>query len=436
MNLTSEDTRLHPVTIHAMPFVPGQAEGVLCIGPQRVEANSIVVLRWWEIRQVYQRPAAVIVVGYAPLAHPMIRLFGMGVPTVVVTEQQAAGLVAGQPLVVDASRGMITSEGHANVAMDVPPAIDPGETLQTADGCKVVLRTSVGSLESAQRAKQFGASGIGLVRSERFNPDDGSLPDTDFYQTQLGQICEAVAPMPVTVRLLDIAADKCPTWLGEVPGMQGPLGLKGVRLYNMEPVRQVVMAELEAINALAGQYPLSVMLPYVVHPEEFLQWQNEIRRHLPAELPVGSMVETPIAALALPEFLQLADFVAIGCNDLMQCLFAADRDITEVGHMLDPYSPFLYRFMHQLAESINEEDISRVQLCGLLSQFPGVMPIMLGLGYRQFSVEPYLIPYLAESIRQTNLVDAGRLAEDVCQARHSDTVRVRLGMSSGKILFR
>lgn len=75
---SSQATMTHPTIIHAIPFVPGQAEGRLCFGPQAVEANSIVVLHWWEIKQLNTRPAAVIVVGYAPLAHPMIRLFGLG----------------------------------------------------------------------------------------------------------------------------------------------------------------------------------------------------------------------------------------------------------------------------------------------------------------------------------------------------------------------
>lgn len=215
--------------------------------------------------------------------------------------------------------------------------------------------------------------------------------------------------------------------------MQGPLGLKGPRLYEYEPVRQVVLAELTALNALAEQYPLSLMLPYIVLPDEFLHWREVIVEHLSVAMPIGTMIETPAAALALPEFMQLADFVAIGCNDLMQCLFAADRDIVEVGHLLDPYSPFLFRFMCQIAESVDEHELSRVQLCGLLSQIPGVIPIMLGLGYRYFSVEPNLIPYLAQAIRETSLNEARLLAHDVCQAHHAGEVRERLGMAKASV---
>ena len=415
--------------IHAIPFVPGQAEGRLSFGPGEIESDSIVVLRWWEIKQLARRPAAVIIVGYAPLAHPMIRLFGFGLPTVVVNEQQAAGLVPGQRLMIDGDKGLIASAGKLKVDPVASSVLKPDEVLHTADGQTVVLRTSVGSLESAKRAKQFGASGIGLLRSERFNPADGSQPDADFYHRTFDELCRTVAPMSVTIRLLDIVQDKRPPWLDEISGMQGPLGLKGARLYDTEPVRSVLHAELEAINALAKQYPLSLLLPYIGQPEEFLHWREMISRRLSLDIPIGTMIETPAVALALPEFLQMADFVAIGCNDLMQCLFAADRDVVEVGHLLDPYSPFLFRFMQHLAESISEADMSRVQLCGLLSQFPGVMPIMLGLGYRYFSVEPYLIPYLVQTIRNTTITDTQKLADDVCRAHDAGTVRQRLDLA-------
>ena len=414
--------------IHAIPYIPGTTLDVLGIGAVSATPDGLVLLHWQEIKQLTTLPAGVIVVGYAPLAHPMTRLLGLGVPTVVISAMQAEALQAGQRLMVDGHREVVRDAGEGERVEAVTPPLKSDAPLQTRDGTSIVLRTSVGTLALAQRSVEVGADGIGLARSELFNPEDGSLPDAVFYRQAFGALCEAVAPLPVTVRLIDIAEDKRPSWFGDIPGMQGPLGLKGARLYAREPVRSVLLAQLAAINDLAARYPLSVMLPYIVQPEEFLHWKALLVRHLSVALPIGTMIETPIAALALPEFLQVADFVALGCNDLLQCLFAADRDIVEVGTLLDPYAPFLFRFLRQVSESVSEEVMPRVQVCGLLAQTPGVMPIMLGLGYRCFSVEPALLPHLAHTIRKTDLNEAKELASKVCRAHDSGEVRQHLGM--------
>jgi phosphoenolpyruvate-protein kinase (PTS system EI component) len=111
----------------------------------------------------------------------------------------------------------------------------------------------------------------------------------------------------------------------------------------------------------------------------------------------------------------------------MQCLFAADRDIAELRHYLDPYSPELYRFLQQAAESA-AGNIDRVQVCGLLSQFPGVLPVLTGLGFRNFSVAPAVIPHLAATIRQFDPEQANRLARQICAARDSQQVRKLLNL--------
>ena len=105
---------------------------------------------------------------------------------------------------------------------------------------------------------------------------------------------------------------------------------------------------------------------------------------------------------------------------LMQCLFAADRDRAELRHYLDPYAPVLWRFMQQIAMAA-EARLDRIQLCGVLAQLPGVLPILLGLGYRAFSVEAKLIPYLRHTITTTNIADAQQLAQRICAGQRIKT---------------
>jgi phosphoenolpyruvate-protein kinase (PTS system EI component) len=268
---------------------------------------------------------------------------------------------------------------------------------------------------------QYGAESIGLVRSEFLQPGDGRRPDARFYETALRRICEAAAPLEVTIRLLDVAPDKFPAWLPPATSCGGVLGMQGSRLFGHELVRSVLRAQLEAIDALSVEFGLRVLIPYLVRYEELAYRADEVRRHLSQQLPLGAMVETPASALDLARLFDYADFVALGCNDLMQCLFAADRDCAELRDYLDPYAPVLFRFLRQLAQTAGNR-IEDIQLCGVLAQLQGILPVLLGLGYRAFSVEPSLLSSLRSTLKATRLADAVALADNVCEAARSEQV--------------
>ncbi len=414
-------------TLQASPFVPGIATGVLRRhGPS--SSGDILLLPYNALNLLTTRPAGLIIVGGAPLAHPMIRLYSYGIPTVVISAAQSAQLYEGSTITLDGYSGRIsgsdTSGGSPLPDMLTPTA---GQPVYTADGVPIELRASVADRQGVANAVAKGATAIGMVRSEFLTPQNGAAPDEPYYTAALQQLCECAGALPVTVRTLDLAPDKHPAWLGEIPAMLGPLGLRGARLYTEETVRPVFEAELQALARLAAHYDLRLLLPYLTRPEEYAPLHETIRRTFHYPLALGVMIETPAAALALPEWLRLVDFVVIGCNDLMQCLFAADRDIPAVAGLLDPYSPALYRFLNFMAASIRCE-LHRVQLGGLLPQVPGVLPLLIGLGYRNFSVEPLLTPCLANIVANTTTAAAERLANKACEAGCGTEVRKLLGL--------
>jgi len=234
----------------------------------------------------------------------------------------------------------------------------------------------------------------------------------------------------VTSRWRDVAAEKKPPWMPTIDSVGGALGLQGVRLDGIEPMKSVCQAQLMAIKSLSDRYDIRVLIPYLVRHEELRYWVNLIRQQLSKPLPLGAMAETPASALDLANWFDLVDFVAIGCNDLMQCLFAADRDRGELRTYLDPYAPLLWRFMQQIAIAA-EARLDRIQLCGVLAQLPGVLPILLGLGYRVFSVEAKFLPYLQRTITTTNVADARKLALQICAAKESAEVLELLGLHDG-----
>jgi len=360
----------------------------------------------------------------------MIRLFRAGIPTLLLSRAQAETLEEGEELVLDGDRGWLGPAAAAPPALAQPPPPQAGQPVTTADGIAVSLRASVADSAGAAQALAQGAAAIGLVRSELLMPASGAAPDADFYQTALAALYQAAAPLTLTLRLIDLAGDKLPAWLPPEPGAFTALGLQGSRLYDREPVRSVLLAQLEAITRLAPRHPLALIIPFVVGPRDFTRWRDELAPHLPPSTAFGAMAETPAAVLALPELLAAADLVAIGCNDLSQCLFAADRDLPEVAPYLDPYAPALFRFLASAAQAAGP-DLERVMLCGLLPQLPGLLPVLVGLGYRAVSVEPLLIPRLAQGLRRLTAPRALELAARVCAAGDGADVRQILALPSG-----
>ncbi len=420
--------------LQATPYVPGRAHGVLRYGVAAVP-DSILVLSQPELSGLKTRPAGVIVVDGAPFSHPMLGLLGLGAPAVAVTAEQVVQLREGAEVLIDGVSGRIAAASERELVQEAaPPIPEPGAPVMTADGVEAALRASVRDASGAAKAVAHGAASIGLVRSEFLMPGNGSAPDRAFYKEALGALCEAARSLPVTVRLIDIAADKRPAWLPAVPGAAGPLGLQGTRLYEIEPVRSVFRAEVQAVGELAAHYDLRLLIPYVVRAEELRHWRETITGWLPLSLPFGTMAETPAAALELGDWFALADFIALGCNDLMQCLFAADRDVSQLRPYLDPYAPVLFRFLRLAAQSAGIH-VDRVQVCGLLPQLPAVLPVMLGLGYRAFSVDPVYVPYLAQTVAHTRIDAAVELASAVCTATTSQAVREILGLPQSLFAF-
>lgn len=412
--------------LQGMPYLPGAVQGALQKGLGGDFRLSIAVLGQQDLPLHGPPPLGIIVVGGAPFSHPMLRLRALGVPIVLLDPEAARVLPYGETVMLDGGSGVVSTEIAQTTPIE-PSSPSRGAAPRTSDGTSIELCASIGSASGAAAALAKGAAAIGLLRSEYLFPPSGEQPNSAFLRAALREVCEAARPLSVTVRLLDIAGDKRPPWIGEVPGMGGVLGLQGARLYGIEPVRSVLHAELDALAALAGQCELRVLIPYLTQIEELERWRREISARLPAPLPVGAMLETPAATLAVANWLEAADFVALGCNDLMQCLFAADRDQPELAHLLDPYCPTLYRFLRQVAHEAGAASKS-ILVCGLLAQLPGVLPLLLGLGYRRFSVDPVMIPWLAQSIRTSSLADAMARAEAACGARHSREVRELLGL--------
>ena len=435
------------IRIQGTPYVPGLVSGVLQRGTAGLGEGKLCVLSYKEIGWLVHAPQAndealarklhgtgIIAVSGAPLSHVMIRLFSLGVPTIIVSNEQLKGVSDGTELVLDGATGLITDPLQAVSAENrtEPDIPQPGTSVMTMDGIPVRLSASVSGTHGAVNAVTFGAASIGLIRSEYLLPPDDRTLDAEYFESVFECLCDAARPLALTVRLVDIAAGKSFHTLTGVPGVESTLGARGSQLYSIESMHRVFQAQVEALGRLARRFDLSLLLPNVWGLEAYLHWRSEIERLLRGTVRIGAMAETPAAVLAIPDLAKHADFVAIGCNDLMQCFFGIDRNIAELSRFLDPCAPALLRFLREVAVAAGE-GVSEVQMCGLLSQFPGMLPVLVGIGFQSFSVEPRMIPRLAETIRGIDTVSASALAASVCRAPDSTTVRGLLGLPLGSV---
>ncbi|MGD8908453.1 MAG: phosphoenolpyruvate-protein phosphotransferase [Chromatiales bacterium] len=406
--------------LRGMAYVPGLASGELQSGTS--DPGGIALVDLTQALEPITPPAAFIIVGGAPLSHAMIELVARGIPTVVIDREQAGLLTPGVKVSIDGATGVIIINGGENLPPPrIPHPPKSGYPIQLADGTAVWLLASVRNCEQAHQALISGASGIGLVRSEFIASDAPHPPDVSRLTEEFENLCNAAGHLTVTLRLIDIAADKPPRWLSKAPHILSPLGMQGSRLYHHEPVNLVLGAQLTALAELSDRYPIEVLIPFISRRDELLHWLEFIRNTLPDRVPIGAMAETPGAVVDLANWGDLVDFFSVGTNDLIQYFFGADRDEPALSDMLDPYAPALYRLLQQVAADADKYR-DEIRLCGVLPRLSGVLAILVGLGYRRFSVDPIWIPYLAESLYSTTIAEAKALASRVCNCKDSQEV--------------
>ncbi len=280
---------------------------------------------------------------------------------------------------------------------------------------------------------QAGAAGIGLLRTEFLFINADELPDEAVQAEAYRGVVEAMGGDCVTIRLLDWGSEKQSEAMAGflAPGDLNPaLGLRGLRLLLRHP--SVMETQLAAILRVSGEAPVRIMLPMVTTLAE-LRAAREIyervgrrmRRRgvrLPEKLPpLGIMVETPAAALSADILALEAEFLAIGTNDLAMYTLATDRASTDVSALYDPLHPAVLRLIGQTTDAALR--LRRpVSLCGEIAGSPLVVPLLMGMGLRSFSMNASAIPRVKQVVRQASLDECRRLARRVLEESDPGTI--------------
>ncbi len=286
----------------------------------------------------------------------------------------------------------------------------------TLDGQKIELLANIEQPDDAAAALKAGAVGVGLFRTEfLFMGRNGKLPDEEEQFQAYRRAVEGMQGLPVTIRTVDVGADKpldrSPVRAGE-DHLNPALGLRAIRWSLADPA--MFLAQLRAILRAAAFGPINLLIPMLAHASEIRQTlalidkaraQLDARAQVHGVVRVGAMIEVPAAALTIPLFLRHFDFLSVGTNDLIQYTLAIDRADETVSHLFDPVHPAV---LHLLATTIAQARAAGkgVSVCGEMAGDVGMTRLLLGLGLRSFSMHPSQILAVKQQILRC---DTGKL---------------------------
>jgi phosphotransferase system enzyme I (PtsI) len=308
---------------------------------------------------------------------------------------------------------------------------------ETLCGTRIDLYANIESPDEVDEVQQAGATGIGLYRSEFLFLGRADLPSEEEQFEAYRRVASALKPYPVTIRTLDIGADK--TLTGQAAGGPNPaLGLRAIRYCLAEP--PLFNTQLRAILRASHYGKVHLLLPMlssVTELKQSLEMIESAKQQLRDEkvrfdeqLPVGGMVEVPAVALSLPAFVDQLDFLSIGTNDLIQYTLAIDRTDDSVAYLYNPLHPAVLWLVAHIIRTANKAQIP-VAVCGEMAGDVNFTRLLLGFGLKEFSMHPAQLPAVKQRILQTGLEGARSGARRILSAQDPDKIQLLLERLNG-----
>ena len=300
----------------------------------------------------------------------------------------------------------------------------------TLDGLTVELHANIELPDDVVQARENGATGIGLFRSEFLFLNRKQLPDEEEQFEAYRRVAEEMQGLPVTIRTYDLGADK------EADGMQRSipnpaLGLRAIRLCLIEPERFLI--QLRALLRASHYGKINILIPMLASARELEQTLHLLSQAKESldddgvpydrEIRIGGMIEVPAAALALGIFTRKLDFLSIGTNDLIQYTLAVDRTDDAVAHLYDPLHPAILSLLAHVLKTADKANVP-VALCGEMAGDLTLTRLLLGLGLRQYSMHSAHLLDVKQRILQSNAAQLKPLA--LRMLRENDPERLHM----------
>ena len=378
-------------------------------------------------------------------SHAVIMAKAMGIPAIVGARGALRQIAPEDDLIIDANSGQIyikpleaIREEYQRLLVDQTRELCRldqyrDQPAETSDGQRIVLRANIGLISDISVAKRFGAEGVGLYRTEFPYMARGDFPDRNDQYELYSKVVKEFDGQPVTIRTLDIGGDKGLPYFSP-PKEDNPfMGWRSVRvsLDNLDIFR----TQIEAILMAGCDGPVKLLFPMISSLDETracLEVVKEARANLkkdglncPDKIPVGVMIEVPAAVRLVPQLANEVDFFALGTNDLVQYLLAADRNNPLVRKYYDPLHPAVLQVLHEVT-TIALSRGKGVSLCGEMATDPLTMLLLLGMGLREFSMPAPFIPRIKAFLKGVSLEMASQRYTEIHSMDNSTQIRQHL----------
>lgn len=411
----------------------------LVVAPSDLPDNAILVARSMGASALLEYDRAklrgLVLEEAGPASHVAIVARALGIPTAGEVENITGLIESGDPIIVDGDTGEVQLRPQANIeeAYREKARLRARRQEQyhefrnvpavTQDGYSIALHMNAGLLVDLPHLAETGAQSIGLFRTELQFMVAPQFPRLEMQLQLYQSVMERVPDVPVTFRTLDIGGDKILPYMALYEEENPALGWRAIRLGLDRPA--LLRVQLRAMLRAAAGRDLRIMFPMIANVAEFhaakALAQREISHlelhghELPADLQMGVMLEVPSLLWQLDELLEVTDFISVGSNDLMQYLFAADRDNKRVSNRYDCLSAPSLRALKTIVER-GQAAGKPVTLCGEIGGKPLEALALIAIGYRSLSMSPANIGPVKAMILKTNLGEAAAFLDDLIES--------------------
>ena len=283
----------------------------------------------------------------------------------------------------------------------------------TKDGISLNLMANIELVEEVVGAKDYGATDIGLFRTEFLYLDLKRFPTEDELLYKYKELIELMNPHSVTIRTLDINGDKVIPYLKTVEEANPALGLRAVR-FCLEN-RGIFITQFKAIFRAAAFGNIKLLIPMISCVEEIIQVKQVMSQAVlelegenkvfNKDIPLGAMIEVPSAVMIAEHLAEHVDFFSIGTNDLIQYSMAIDRQNRQVAHLYQALNPAVLKMIQMICDAAKKKNIELI-MCGEMAGDPINIPVLVGMGLTNFSMNSVSIPVVKKMIRNLDTIKA------------------------------
>ncbi len=312
---------------------------------------------------------------------------------------------------------------------------------KTLDGRRIHVMANIELPEEVVSAHSYGGDGIGLYRTEFQYLSRSGFPSEDELFEKYKDVVDVMGDKPVTIRTLDINGDKAVNNGTGTIEENPALGLRAIR-YCLKKT-DVFRAQLRAILRAAVFGNVRILFPMIASWEEIqaaIEMMDAAAEVLESEgkayqrdIPVGAMIEVPSAVIMADALADRVDFFSLGTNDLIQYTLAIDRGNTEVAHLFQPLHPAILRMVRHVTTVAREKGI-RTYICGEMASDPLNIPILIGLGLDELSMNPQAIPAVKSMIREIDAASSAAFLDKVMQIDNVKKINDLVESTYGPIL--